>query len=62
MPLDQHAAVLTIVARVDQLQNEVEAILSQAFYPDVGVRAEELRELLVEMQSMVKEKLDQHGD
>ena len=56
MPLDPHAALLVIIARLDQLQNEAEAIISQPVYPDVGARAEELRELIVEMQALVEIK------
>lgn len=58
MSNDSRAALLAIVARFDQLQNETGAILSQPVYPDVGTRANELRELIVEMQALVEEKLD----
>jgi hypothetical protein len=58
MAIDHHAALLAIIARLDQLQSGAEAILSQPVYSDVGARAEELRELIVEMQTLVEEKLD----
>jgi hypothetical protein len=58
MAIDHRAALLAIIARLDQLQSGAEAILSQPVYADVGARAEELRELIVEMQALVEEKLD----
>ena len=58
MPIDHRAALNAIIARLDQLQSEAEQILAQPVYSDVGARAEELRELIVEMQALVEEKLD----
>src|SRR4051794_13954646 len=55
MAIDYRAALLAIVAHLDQLQNDTEAILAQPVYSDVGARAEELRELIIEVQELVEE-------
>jgi hypothetical protein len=59
MPLDHRQALLAIHARLDQITADAESILAQPVYADVGSRAEELRELIVEMQALVEEKMDQ---
>jgi hypothetical protein len=55
---DHRSALLAISARLDQMQSDAEVVLAGPVYPDVGARAEELRELIVEMQALVEEKLD----
>jgi hypothetical protein len=59
MPLDHRQAVFAIPARLDQLTADAESIVAQPVYADVGARAEELRELIVEMQALVEENIDQ---
>ena len=56
---DHCSALLAILARLDQMQSDAEAVLAGPLYADVGARAEELRELIVEMQALVEEKIDQ---
>jgi hypothetical protein len=58
MPSDYRPALLGILSRLDQLTSEADQILAEPVYADVGAMAEELRELLVDMQAKVEEKLD----
>ena len=58
MPTDYRPALLGILSRLDQLTSEVDLILAEPVYADVGAMAEELRELLVDMRAKVEEKLD----
>ena len=57
-PHTHRPRLLTILARLDQLTTEAEAILAEPVEGDIGVRAEELREMLEEMRALVEEKLD----
>lgn len=50
--------LLGILARLDQLTTEADAILAAPADEDVGVMAEDLREFLVEMPAKVEEKLN----
>jgi hypothetical protein len=58
MPIDYRPALLGILSRLDQLTSEADQILAEPVYADVGMMAEELRELLVDMRAKVEEKLD----
>jgi len=58
MPTNPRPRLLSILARLDQLTTEAEAILADPVEADIGARAEELREMLVEMRALVEEKLD----
>jgi hypothetical protein len=50
--------LLNILARLDKSQSLADEILSDPVYPDVAALAEELREMLVEMQARVAGHLD----
>ena len=50
--------LLAVLARLDQLQTEAEAILAEPGDAEIAAWAEELREMHVEMQAKVEEKLD----
>ena len=57
-------ALLAVLARLDQLQAEAEAILANPGDAEIAAWAEDLREMHVEMQANVEEKLDKlshHG-
>lgn len=58
MPTDYRPALLGILSRLDQLTSEADQILAEPVYADVGMMAEELRELLLDMRAKVEEKLD----
>jgi hypothetical protein len=58
VPTDYRPALLGILSRLDQLTSEADQILAEPVYADVGIMAEELRELLAEMRAKVEEKLD----
>jgi hypothetical protein len=45
-------------AQLDRLLAEADSILAEPVYADIGRMAEELRELVVDMQAKVEEKLD----
>jgi hypothetical protein len=53
--------LLKISARLDRLLPEADRIIEEPVYVDVGVLAEELRELLVDMQARVEQQLDEIG-
>jgi hypothetical protein len=57
MPTDYRQALLGILSRLDQLTSEADQILAEPVYADVGMMAEELRELLVDMRAKVEENL-----
>ena len=60
MMLAQHRiSLLSLLARLDQLETQANEILGGPVYPDVGELAEELRELLIDMRARVEEHLDQ---
>jgi hypothetical protein len=56
---DYRNGLLSILARLDQLNTEADRILADPIHADIGAMAEELRELLVDMQAKVEEKVDQ---
>ena len=45
--------------QLDRLLAEADSILTELVYADIGTLADELRELVVEMQAKVEEKLDE---
>jgi hypothetical protein len=51
-------AMLSILAKLDQLQADTEQLLNAPGGADIAARLEELRELYVELQAKVEEKLD----
>ena len=51
--------LLAVLAKLDQMQADAEWIQAEPIYQEVSVMAEDLREDLVEMQSLVAEKLHQ---
>ena len=51
-------ALLAVLAHMDQLQADAEAILAKPGDAEIAAWAEELREMHVEMQAKVEEKLD----
>jgi hypothetical protein len=55
---DYRQALLTLLARLDQLETGAEEILAEPADTELPW-AEELRELLVELRAKVEEKLDQ---
>ena len=52
-----HPRLLQLCAQLDRLLAEADGILAEPVYADIGVLAEELRELVVDMQAKVEEKL-----
>lgn len=58
MNSDYRTALLHNLAKLDQLISDAESLLASPGDMDVGVRADELRELLIEMRAKVEEKLD----
>jgi hypothetical protein len=54
--------LLQLAAQLDRMLADADSILAEPVYPDIGVLAEELRELVVDMQAKVDEKLDRIGD
>jgi hypothetical protein len=50
--------LLAVLAKLDQLQAEAETILADPGDAETGAMVEELREMHVEMQARVEEKLD----
>jgi hypothetical protein len=57
--VEYRQALLTLLARLDQLGTGAEEILAEPADTELLPLAEELRELLVEMRAKVEEKLDQ---
>ncbi len=51
--------LLAILAKLDQMQADAEWIQTEPIYQEVSVMAEDLREDLVEMQSLISDKLNQ---
>jgi hypothetical protein len=51
-------SLLAVVARLDQLSTVAEGILVESGDAEHGAMAEKLRELIVEMQAKIEEKLD----
>lgn len=49
--------LLSLLARLDQLETQAGEILAAAVYPDVGDLAEELREVLVDIRAKVQDRL-----
>jgi hypothetical protein len=50
--------LLNILSRLDQCETEAGKIVRNPIYPDVFARADEMREMLVELRALVEEKLD----
>ena len=50
--------LLQLSTELDRLLAEADSILAEPVYADIGTLAEELRELVVDMQAKVDEKLD----
>jgi hypothetical protein len=50
--------LLYLSSQLDRLPAEADSILGSPVYADIGVMAEELRELVADMQAKVEEKLD----
>ena len=59
---DCRTRLLHLSAQLDRLLAEADSILADPVYADIGTLAEELRELVVDMQAKVDEKLDQVGE
>jgi hypothetical protein len=55
---DYGQALLTVLAKLDQLQSDTEQLLAAPGDADIAARLEELREFHVEMQALVEDKLD----
>jgi hypothetical protein len=51
--------LLSMSATLDQLLPTADAILDEPIYPDIYAMAEELRELLADMQACVGQHLDE---
>jgi hypothetical protein len=51
--------LLQLAAQLDRLLADADSILAEPVYPDIAVLAEELREVVVDMQAKVDEKLDE---
>lgn len=60
-PPDHRKALLEILARLDQIETDANAILANPVDTDNLPLAEELRELIVEMQARVEAKLQRIG-
>ncbi len=58
MSTTYRSRLLAILARLDQLATEADAILAEPADVELGCMAEELRELLVDMRAKLEEKLD----
>jgi hypothetical protein len=54
---DYRQSLLSVLARLDQLSSDAEAILTEPGVVENGAMAEELRELLVDMRAKVESKL-----
>jgi hypothetical protein len=55
---DYRTKLLAILAKLDQIQRDADNILANPIDAENGAMAEELRELIVEMQAKVEEKLE----
>ena len=58
MNTDYRKALLAVLARLDQLSADAEAILAEPGDVENGAMAEELRELVADMRARVESKLD----
>ena len=58
MSTEYRKALLAVLARLDQFQAEAEAILADPGDAEIAAWAEELREMHIEMQAKIEEKLD----
>ncbi len=58
---DYRRELLGILAKSDQIQADAESILHGPRDAEISTMAEELRELAVEMQARVEEKLERAG-
>jgi hypothetical protein len=61
MQPEHRKQLLSISARLDQALAQADEILSEPVYADVATMADELRELLVDMQAKVEDHLDHKG-
>jgi hypothetical protein len=50
--------LLTMSAKLDQLLSQADELIAEPVYVDIGELADELRELLVDMQARVEQHLD----
>jgi hypothetical protein len=60
MNAEYRKALLALLCRLDQMTTDADAILANPVDTEILPWAEELRELLVELQAKVEEKLDRH--
>ena len=58
MSIDYQKALLSVLARLDQLSAEAGALLADPGDVETGAMAEELRELVVDMRAKVEAKLE----
>ena len=58
MTAEQRAQMLEILSRLDQYETLANELIAEPVYIDVGVLAEELHELLVDMRARVEQHLD----
>lgn len=58
---EHRAQLLEILARLDQLETGAGEILCDPVFPDVYVRAENVREELIEMRARVEQHLDMYN-
>lgn len=61
MPLTPPQRLLSLLARADQLVAEADELLATAESPEQWVHAEDLREILVEMQAVIEQLQDRYG-
>jgi hypothetical protein len=54
--------LLAILAKLDQMQADAEWIQAEPILQEIIVRAEDLREIHIEMQSLIAEKLSELAD
>ena len=58
MSIDYQKALLSVLARLDQLTSDADALLAEPGDVENGAMAEELRELVVDMRAKVEAKLE----
>ena len=58
MPTDLPTKLLQLQAQLDQLLSHADQLASEPLYADLNAMAEQLRELIVDRQARVEEKLD----
>jgi hypothetical protein len=56
---DYRNAQLAMLSRLDRLSTEAKQLLAAPGDVEIGAMAEELRELLVDLQAKLEEKLDE---